>query len=389
MISSILKVPDLKRSIFYTLMAMVVFRIGAHITIPGINPQGLNDLTENLSQSALGGLISYFDLFVGGAFEQFTIFALGLMPYITASIVLQLFTAVIPHLDKLRKEGEAGRRKMQNYTRYGTILICVVQSAAISRWIASHEGILSADLNGNVVLFVVIAVVSITTGTMFLMWLGDKITERGVGNGISLIIFAGIAARIPMEFIKTLNSVQTGTFNPVGFMAILIVFAVIIFFVVYEQQGQRRIPIQFARKVVGRKVYGAQNTYLPFKINPTGVIPIIFASAMVMVPSQIAQMFGDKYPTVAGVAVYFSPGHIPYMFVYGFLVILFAYMYTTVQFNPIEIASDLKKTWRIYTRSTTWHQYARLLAKSLDENYLSGLYFSSNHSCLSRHFIES
>ena len=265
------------------------------------------------------------------------------MPYITTSIVMQLLTTIVPHLEQLSKEGESGRRKIQQYTRYGTILICAGQSIAISRWMASHDGVVASEFQGSPFFFTLVVVVTITTGTVFLMWLGEQITERGIGNGISLLIFAGIAARIPHEFRNTWEKVRIDEVTPVSFVLILLVFAAVIFFVVYEQEGQRRIPVQFARKVVGRKVYGSQSTYIPFKINPTGVIPIIFASAVVMVPAYIAQMLGDKFPTVAEAAATLSPGHIPYMFVYGFLVIGFAYIYTSIQFNPIEIADNLKK----------------------------------------------
>ena len=343
MVSNILRVPDLRNRVFFTVFCLIIYRIGAHITTPGINPVGLQELIESLNTKALGSLISYIDLFAGGAFEKFTIFGLGIMPYITTSIVIQLLITIIPHLEHLSKEGEVGRRKIQQYTRYGTILICIVQSVAISRWMASHDNVVASEFQGSPLFFTLLVVVTITTGTIFLMWLGEQITERGIGNGISLLIFAGIAARIPHEFRNTWEKIRIDEVTPVSFVLILLVFSAIIFFVVYEQEGQRRIPVQFARKVVGRKIYGSQSTYIPFKINPTGVIPIIFASAVVMVPSYIAQMLGDNFPTVAEAAVALSPGHIPYMFVYGFLVIAFAYIYTNIQFNPIEIADNLKK----------------------------------------------
>ncbi|MDA8032074.1 MAG: preprotein translocase subunit SecY, partial [Alphaproteobacteria bacterium] len=261
MVTNILKVPDLRSRVFFTILCLVIYRIGAHITTPGINPVGLQELVESLNSKAIGSLLSYIDLFAGGAFEKFTIFGLGIMPYITTSIVIQLLTTIIPHFEQLSKEGEIGRRKIQQYTRYGTILICAVQSAAISRWMASHDGVVAVELQGNSIFFSLLVVVTITTGTVFLMWLGEQITERGIGNGISLIIFAGIAARIPHEFRNTFEKIQTDEVSPVSFVLILMVFAAIIFFVVYEQEGQRRIPVQFARKVVGRKVYGSQSTY--------------------------------------------------------------------------------------------------------------------------------
>lgn len=342
--TNILRVPGLRQRILFTIGCLVVYRLGCHITTPGINPVGLAELVQTLTSQSFGGVLNFLDLFAGGALTNFTIFALGVMPYISASIIIQLMTAVIPHLEKLNKEGEAGRKQIQQYIRYGTILICIVQAASISRWMFSHTNVVSAELQGHPWFFMFIVVTTITTGTVFLMWLGEQITERGIGNGISLVIFAGIAARIPTEFLKTVQKVTTDEFNPVAFVLILLIFAVVVFFVVFEQEGQRRIPVQFARKVVGRKVYGSQSTYIPFKINPTGVIPIIFASAIVTVPAQFAQMLGDKFPTIASVAASLSPGHIPYVFVYGFLVIAFAYFYTAIQFNPVEIADNLKKS---------------------------------------------
>ena len=343
MVSNIFKVPDLRNRVFFTVFCLIIYRIGAHITTPGINPVGLAQMIESLRGSAMGNILSYIDVFAGGALEKFTIFGLGIMPYITTSIVIQLLTTIVPHLEQLSKEGEAGRKKIQQYTRYGTIVICAFQAGFISRWIASHEGVVSAELAGRPLFFTFLVIVTITTGTVFLMWLGEQITERGIGNGISLIIFAGIAAQIPQELIKTFQKVQLREVNPVSFIMLICIFAVVIFFVVYEQEGQRRVPVQFARKVVGRKIYGSQSTYIPFKINPTGVIPIIFASAVILVPSQIAGMLGDRFPLLTELATHFAPGQITYMFLYAFLVILFAYVYTSIQFNPIEIADNLKK----------------------------------------------
>ncbi len=344
LIRNIVRIPELRQRIMFTIFCLIVFRVGAHITTPGINPKGLADLIESFSKQNIGSLLGFIDLFAGGAFEKFTIFALGIMPYISASIIIQLLTTVIPHLENLNKEGEAGRKTIQQYTRYGTILICIVQSAAISRWLYGHTAVVSSELQGHSLFFSFLVVATITTGTVFLMWLGEQITERGIGNGVSLIIFAGIAARIPTEFIRTLQSVKTGDFNPVAFLLILLIFAVVVFFVVFEQEGQRRIPVQFARKVVGRKVYGSQSTYIPFKINPTGVIPIIFASAIIMVPAQIASALGDKFPSFSEVASYLAPGRWPHTIIYATMVIAFAYFYTFVMFNPVEIADNLKKS---------------------------------------------
>ncbi len=342
-ISNILKVKDLRDRIFFTVVALIIYRLGSHITTPGIDPLGLEALIESLQGGALGGLISYIDLFVGGAFERFTIFGLGIMPYISASIIIQIMTTAVPHLERLAKEGDRGRKKIQQYIYFGTVLISVVQSFLIIRWMSQQEGVVSAEFIGRPVLFTVIVVITVVTGTMFLIWLGEQITHRGIGNGISLIIFAGIAARLPSEFLKTIESVRSGDFNPIAFVLLLLVFLAVTFFVVYQEQGQRRITVQFARKVVGRRVYGGQNSYLPFKINPTGVIPIIFASAVMLFPVQIAQLFGTNYPTVATVASYFTPGRLAYIIIFAFMVIGFAYIYTQVQFNPVEIAANLKR----------------------------------------------
>jgi len=371
MIANIFRIPDLRKRVFFTIGCLAVYRIGVHVTTPGIDPQALSALMQ-AQAGTLGGVISFLDLFAGGAFAKFTIFALGIMPYISSTIIVQLLTSVIPHLEQLSKEGEMGRKKIQQYMRYGTILICVVQSSAISRWIGKGAEVVTFD---NSFFFTFIVVVTVTTGTMFLMWLGEQITERGIGNGISLLIFAGIAARIPSEFVKIVDTVTAGQLNPVAFLLLLIIFAAVIFFVVYEQEGQRRIPVQFARKVVGRKVYGTQSTYIPFKINPTGVIPIIFASALVMIPNQIASMMGDSFPFVARIASALSPGHIPYLFVYGTLVIAFAYFYTAIQFNPVEIADNLKKQGGYipgYRPGTHTQEY---LQKVLTRLTLSGALF--------------
>lgn len=342
--SQIFKIPELRNRIFFTIFALVVYRVGCHLTAPGIDPTGLKALIDSLQGEALGGLISYIDLFVGGALERFTIFGLGIMPYISASIVIQLLVAVVPYFEKLSREGAEGRRKMQNIIRYSTVAICIVQATAISRWMATYEGVVEAGLIGKPIVFTFVVVTSVTTGTMFLMWLGEQITERGIGNGVSLIIFAGIAARIPHEFLRTIETVRQGDFNPVAFLFLLIIFAIVVFFVVYEEQGQRRIPVEFARKVVGRRVYGSQVSYIPFKVNPTGVIPIIFASAIMILPAQIAQMFGSDYPTVSTLAAYLTPGRLVYIFVYGIMVIAFAYFYTQVQFNPVDISENLKRS---------------------------------------------
>ena len=346
MVTNIFKIPDLRRRIFFTIFCLVIYRIGCHLVVPGIDPVGLQNLIEQLQSQALGSILAYADLFVGGALERFTIFALGIMPYISASIIIQLLTTTIPKLEQLSREGDQGRRVIQRYTRYLTIAICLVQSLLISRWMSSSANInvITSELQGNQILFILLSVATITTGTVFLMWLGDQITERGIGNGISLLIFAGIVARAPGAFLTIVEKTRSGDLAPVSILALLVIFSIVVFFVVYEQQGQRRVPIQFSKKIVGRKMYGGQSNYIPFKINPTGVIPIIFASAVVMIPTFIAQSLGNQFPNFAVVVKYFSPGHVPYMLIYSILIILFAFVMTRLQFNPIDIANNLKRS---------------------------------------------
>ena len=341
--SQILKVKELRRRIAFTLTALVIYRVGCHLTAPGIDPTGLKAMIDSLQGQALGGLISYVDLFVGGALERFTIFGLGIMPYISASIVIQLLVSAVPYLKQLSQEGVEGRKKIQKIIRYSTVAICVVQATAISRWMSSYPGVVESELIGKPILFTFVVVTSVTTGTIFLMWLGEQITERGVGNGVSLIIFAGIAARIPFEFLRTIESIRQGDFNPVAFLLLLLILTVVVFIIVYEEQGQRRIPVEFARRMVGRKMYGGQVSYIPFKINPTGVIPIIFASALMILPSQFAQMLGNDFPTVSTFASFLTPGRVPYIISYALMVIGFAFFYTQVQFNPVDIAHNLKQ----------------------------------------------
>lgn len=345
MLVNIFKVPDLRSRVLFTLFCLVIYRIGSHITVPGVDTYGLTKLVESFRDKAIGSLFAYFDLFAGGAFERFTIFALNIMPYISASIIIQIMTVVVPKLEMLAKEGESGRKEIQKYTRYLTIAICIVQSFFLSRWIASSGfGVVSEAIRGNSFLFSLLVVCSITTGTVFLMWLGEQITERGIGNGISLIIFAGIAARIPQAFLTVLEKVREGEIPIIVLVAVLVIFFVVVFFVVYEQMGQRRVPVNFSKKVVGRKVYGGHSNYIPFKVNPTGVMPIIFASAILLAPSFISSSIGTNYPTLIAFFSYFTPGKIPYMLMYSFFIIIFAIVYTRIQFNPIEIADNLKKS---------------------------------------------
>lgn len=338
-IVNIFRVPELRKRIFFTVALLIVFRLGAQIPIPGIN---VSVLSEFFKQNT-GGLLGLFDLFAGGALKKFTIFALGIMPYISSSIIMQLLTVVVPQLEKLSKEGEHGRKKIHQYTRYATVLICIVQSGALTTWMKGVEsnGVPVVDNPG--IGFVLLSIVTITTGTIFLMWLGEQITEYGIGNGISLIIFAGIVARLPFGVGVLIQKVRIGEFNPIFVVVVFGIFCLIVAFVVWMEQGQRRIPVQYAQRIVGRKVYGRQNTHLPLKLNPSGVIPIIFASAIMMLPSQLAGFLGQKIPFFQTIARHLQPESIPYLVLYGIMIIFFVYFYTFIQFNPKEVSENMQK----------------------------------------------
>lgn len=340
-LTNIFRVQELRDRILYTVMAILVYRIGSHIPTPGIDPTALLEFLS--SAQGGGGLLTIMDLFSGGALFRFSILALGIMPYISASIIMQLLGVVIPALERMQKEGESGRKKINQYVRYLALVLCIIQSAAMASWIQSiNEG---AMIYMNPGLgFVLIVVATATAGTMFLMWLGDQITERGLGNGISVIIFAGIVARIPAGVYDMIQKKDSEYLNSLVIVLFFIIFAIVIFCVVYEESGQRRIPVQYAKRVVGRKVFGAQSTHIPFKINPSGVIPIIFASALMAIPAQIASLTrGIQWRWLDALLRFFSYGSWAYIILYCLLVIMFDYVYTSVQFNPDDIAENLKK----------------------------------------------
>lgn len=338
---NIFRVQELRDRILYTVMAILVYRIGSHIPTPGIDPTALLEFLS--SAQGGGGLLTIMDLFSGGALFRFSILALGIMPYISASIIMQLLGVVIPALERMQKEGESGRKKINQYVRYLALVLCIIQSAAMASWIQSiNEGAMIYMKPG--LGFVLIVVATATAGTMFLMWLGDQITERGLGNGISVIIFAGIVARIPAGVYDMIQKKDSEYLNSLVIVLFFIIFAIVIFCVVYEESGQRRIPVQYAKRVVGRKVFGAQSTHIPFKINPSGVIPIIFASALMAIPAQIASLTrGIQWRWLDALLRFFSYGSWAYIILYCLLVIMFAYVYTSVQFNPDDIAENLKK----------------------------------------------
>jgi len=334
-IQNIFKIPELKNRVLFTLSFLAVYRIGAHIPTPGINGEALSKfLTEKG-----GAMMGFFDMFSGGALSRVTIFALGIMPYISASIIFQLLTVVIPYLGKLAKEGDAGRKKIVKYTRYATVVIGAIQSFGIA---VGLEGMSGGEFIQNPGWsFRLLTMITLTSGTAFLMWLGEQITERGIGNGISLIIFAGIVARFPAAIVSTLNLARAGELSVFLVLLITVMMIVVIGGIIFIERGQRKIPVQYAKRVVGKKVFGGQSTHLPLKVNTSGVIPPIFASSIIMFPATIAGFIA--IPWVQGIAKQLSPGTTMYTLLYVGLIFFFSYFYTAVIFNPVDIAENLQK----------------------------------------------
>src|SRR5690349_13184801 len=360
------KYGDLKKRLLFLLGALFVFRHGAHIPVPGIDPAVLSKMFE----SHEGGILGMFNMFSGGALRRFTIFALGIMPYISASIIMQLMTAVSPQLEQLRKEGETGRRKITQYTRYGTVFLALFQATGISFFLQGQPGLV---LNPGLV-FQITTVTTLVTGTMFLMWLGEQITERGLGNGISIIIFAGIAAGLPNAVAGTLELVRTGAMHPLT--AILIAFAVVAVtgFVCFVERGQRKILVNSAKRQVGNRVYGGQSSHLPFKLNMSGVIPPIFASSLILFPATVLSWFGtaEGLNWLRDVSGTLSPGQPLYVLLYAGLIIFFCFFYTALQYNPKETADNLKKSGAFVPGIRPGDQTARYLEKILTRLTLAG-----------------
>jgi len=324
-----LKVSELRTKLLFTVAMLLVFRIGAHIPVPGVNPDAIEKLI------ASGALFGFFDVISGGAFKNFAIFAMGIIPYINASIIMQLLTVVIPKLERLSKEGEEGRKKIVQYTRYGTAILAFLQGLGMSVALKNslvHPGILS---------YLFVATI-LTAGTVFLMWLGEQITEHGIGNGISLLIFAGIVSRVPAGAVRIFQYLEAGTINILSIIALVIIAVLVIGAVVAVQEGQRRIPVQYAKRVVGRRVYGGQTTHLPLKVNQAGVIPVIFASSILIFPQQIAGYFQGNVVADAFTR-YFHWGSFLHTTLYALLIIGFTYFYTAVIMNPVDVADNIKK----------------------------------------------
>ncbi len=343
--TNIFRIPELKRRIFFVLGMIFVFRLGAHIPTPGINIQAMN----NLIQAEAGGFLGFYDLFSGGALRNFTIFSLGIMPYISASIIMQLLTAVIPMLEALAKEGEIGRKKITQYTRYLTVLICIIQALGITFWLRQLSvGELKVVPNYNV-LFLVTTIITLTAGTIFLMWLGEQMTEHGIGNGMSTLIFAGIVARIPIEIGRMIGLLKSGSISLFQVLFFVVIIVVLTGLAVISQQSYRRLPVQYAQRIVGRKIYRGQSTQLPLKIDYSGVIAVIFASAVMIFPSMIAKFFEKPGATglIANITMwidnFLSPGKIIYTILYAGLIIFFCYFYTAITFNPKDVAENMKK----------------------------------------------
>ena len=357
------KYGDLRRRLVFLLLALVVYRIGAHIPVPGIDP----DQLKQLFNGQQGGILNLFNMFSGGALSRFTVFALGIMPYISASIVMQLMTYVVPTFEQMKKEGEAGRRKITQYTRFGALGLALFQSFGIAVALEASAGLVINPGMG----FRMTAVVSLTAGAMFLMWLGEQITERGLGNGISILIFAGIAAGLPSALGGLFELVRTGAMNPLISMLIIVVVALVTYFVVFVERGQRKILVNYARRQVGNKVYGGQSSHLPLKLNMAGVIPPIFASSIILLPATLIGWFssGNSESVVVrffkDVANALAPGQPVYVMFYAAAIIFFCFFYTALVFNSRETADNLKKSGAFIPGIRPGDQTAKFIDKIL------------------------
>src|SRR5215467_2794285 len=340
---NLFRIPDLRNRVLFTLALLAVYRIGAHIPTPGINWRVL----ETIFQQGGGSFLAIFDLFSSGNLRRLTIFALGIMPYITSSIILQLMTVVFPYLERLQKEGELGRRKITQYTRYLTVALSIIQSLSIATTLQHATGPNNQSFVYNPGWgFTLMTVLTLTTGSAFIMWLGEQISERGIGNGMSLIIFVGIVVGLPRAVVDLYEKSRTGAwgaFTPLAIMLLLVLMAAVVAFIVLVEQGQRRIPVQYAKRVVGRRVMGGQATYLPLRVNSGGVIPPIFASSLLALPATLALVFGSRWAFVKEFADKVKWGEPLYTVLYVTLILLFAFFYVGIVFNPTELADNMRK----------------------------------------------
>ena len=360
------KFGDLRRRLVFLLLALVVYRIGAHIPVPGIDPAQL----QQLFNGQQGGILNLFNMFSGGALSRFTVFALGIMPYISASIIMQLMTYVVPTFEQLKKEGEAGRRKITQYTRYGTLGLAIFQSLGIAVALESSAGLVLSPGFG----FRLTAVVSLTAGTMFLMWLGEQITERGLGNGISILIFGGIAAGLPNSLGGLFELVRTGAMHPFTALVICVLVVAVTGVVVFVERGQRKILVNYAKRQVGNKIYGGQSSHLPLKLNMAGVIPPIFASSIILFPATLAQWFGasESMAWLKDLGATLAPGQPIYVILYAAAIVFFCFFYTALVFNSKETADNLKKSGAFVPGIRPGEQTARYIDKILMRLTLAG-----------------
>ena len=360
------KFGDLRRRLMFLLLALIVYRVGAHIPVPGIDPNQL----QQLFKGQQGGILSLFNMFSGGALSRFTVFALGIMPYISASIIIQLLGYVLPSFEQMKKEGEAGRRKITQYTRYGTLGLALFQSVGISLALEASVGLVVSPGMG----FRVTSVITLTAGTMFLMWLGEQITERGLGNGISILIFGGIAAGLPNAIGGLLELVRTGAMSIIVALLIVVLVALVTFFVVFVERGQRKIFVNYSRRQVGNKVYGGQSSHLPLKLNMAGVIPPIFASSIILLPATVANWFstGESMRWLKDIAGTLSPGQPVYVLLYASAIVFFCFFYTALVFNSRETADNLKKSGAFIPGIRPGDQTAKYIDKILLRLTLAG-----------------
>ena len=334
------KATELKKRIWFTLGALIIYRLGTYIPIPGIDPA----ILEDIFRQQAGGILGMFDMFAGGAFGRMTIFALNIMPYISAMIIMQLLTAVSPYFEQLKKEGEPGRKKINQYTRYGTVLLAALQAYGISVGLEGMTGSQGSAVLDPGVFFRATTVITLVGGTIFLMWLGEQVTARGVGNGISLIIFAGIVANLPAALAGTLELGRTGALSAIFIVALLVLAVAVITFIVFIERAQRRVVVQYPKRQVGNRMFGGEASHIPLKINTAGVIPPIFASSLLLLPITVAGFSSQQGPDWLGdITALMGRGQPAYLFIYGALIVFFAFFYTSVVFNPVETADNLKK----------------------------------------------
>ena len=361
------RIPELRRRVLFTLGMLAVYRLGVHVPTPGIDRQAMAAFFEQQKDNLLG----FLNLFSGGALEQFSVFSLGIMPYISASIILQLLTVVFPYLERLSKEGEVGRRKITQYTRYGTIVLSIIQGLMISIGLEGTRGPggfgLVLDPGWH---FRIMTVITLTSGTAFIMWLGEQITERGIGNGISLIIFAGIVAGLPSAISTTFQFVREGEMGALVALLLLVLAVILVGAIIFVERGQRRIPVQYAKRVVGRKMYGGMSSHLPLKVNTSNVIPPIFASSLLIFPATAAQF--ANYPFVQTIAGYLAPGQWLHDIAFAVLIIFFAFFYTAIVFNPTDVAENMKKAGGYIPGIRPGQKTAEYIERVLSRITLSG-----------------